>query len=143
MHSLINDAPLCHVCMTMLFLIISFVGMVVDGFIPLMDVGVGMDMFVRMGMYQIAMPVFVGVNMRMLMGVLQADGIFYHQNGCNDHNAEAHIELNTGPLIQKQHSEGYTQEGCDGIVGAGLGSAQILLGFDVEIDAEAVGYEAK
>ena len=58
----------------MRFLIISFEGMVVDGFIPLMDVGMGMDMFVRMGMYLIAMPMFVGVNMGVFVGVLQADG---------------------------------------------------------------------
>lgn len=58
----------------MLFGSIRFIGMVVDGFIPLMDVGMGMDMFVRMGMYLIAMPMFVGVNMGVFVGVLQADG---------------------------------------------------------------------
>ena len=79
-----------------------------EGFILTVDVGVGVEMHMAMGMYQITMPVFVGVHMRMLMGVLKADGIFHHQNGCNDHNGESHIELNTGPLIQKQHSEGNT-----------------------------------
>ena len=129
--------------MEVYFSSICVIRMVMDGFIPLMDVRVSVTMFMDMAMHQIAVPMLVGMHMGMLMGVLQADGIFYHQNSCNDHNGEAHIELNTGPLIQKQHSEGYTQKGCDGIIGAGLGSAQILLGFDVEIDAEAVGYEAK
>ena len=74
--------------MTMLFLIISFAGMVVDGFIPLMDMGMGVAMLMDMGMHQITMPVFVGVNMSVFMGVLQADGILDHENGCNDHNGE-------------------------------------------------------
>lgn len=83
----------------MLFGIICLVGMVVDGFIPLVDVRVSVVMLMDMSVYQIAVPVLVGVNMGMLVGVLQANGVFHHQNSCNDHNAEAHIELNTGPLI--------------------------------------------
>ena len=125
------------------FGVIPFVGMVMDRFIPLMDVGMGVAMRMDMGVYQIAVPVFVIVNVGMFMGVLQSDGVFYHQNRGNNHDGEPHIELNTGPLIQKQHSEGYTQKRCDGVPGTGLCSTQILLGFDVEVDAEAVGYETQ
>ena len=81
--------------------ILLFVGMVVNRFILFVDMGVGVQMFVRMRMDQIAVPVFVGVYMRMLMGVLQADGVLDHQNRGNNHNGQTHIELDAGPLIQQ------------------------------------------
>ena len=129
--------------MKMRFTAILFVGMVVDGFIPLVDVRMSVAMRMDMGVYQIAVPVLVIVNMGMLMSVLQADGVFHHQNGCKDHNDQTYMELNAGALVQQQDTEGYTQEGCDGVVGTGLGSTQILLGFDVKVDAEAISHEAK
>ena len=119
----------------MFLTVISVVGMVMDGFIPLMDVGVGVAMLMDMGVYRIAVLVFVIVNMGMFMGVLQADGIFHHQNRCDDHNDQPHIELDTGSLVQQQDTEGNTQEGCDGVIGTGLGGTQILLGLDVKVDA--------
>ena len=114
-----------------------------EGFILTVNVGVGVAMLMGMSVYQTAMPVFVGVNMVMFMGVLQADSVLDHKNGCKDHNDEAHIERNAGTLVQQQDTESHTQEGRDGVIGTGLGSTQILLGFDVKVDAEAIGNEAQ
>ena len=122
---------------------ISVVGVVMDGFIPLMDVGMGVAMLMDMGVCHIAVPVFMIVNVGMFMGVLQADGVFHHQNSCNNHDGESHIELDAGSLVQQQDTEDDTQEGSDGVIGTGLGGTQILLGFDVKVDAEAVGYKTQ
>lgn len=127
----------------MFLTVISVVGMVMDGFIPLMDVRVSVAMRMDMGVYQIAVPVFVGVNMSVFMSVLQADSVCHHQNSCNNHDDQTHIELNAGSLVQQQDTEDDTQEGSDGVVSTGLGGTQILLGFDVKVDAEAVGYETQ
>ena len=108
-----------------------------------MDVRVRVAMRMDMGMYQIAMPLLVGMHMGMFMGMLQADGIFHHQNSCNNHDGESHIELDAGSLVQQQDTEDDTQEGSDGVIGTGLGGTQILLGFDVKVDAEAVGHKAQ
>ena len=51
----------------MFLTVIPVVGMVMDGFIPLMNVRVSVAMLMDMGVYQIAMPVLVTVNMGMLM----------------------------------------------------------------------------
>lgn len=88
-------------------------------------------------------PMLMGVNMGMLMGVLQTDGIPDHKNRRNDHDGEAHIELDAGTLVQQEHSKGHTQERCDGIISAGLGGTQILLGSDVEVNTQTVGHEAQ
>ena len=114
---------------------ISGVGVLMDGLILTVDVRMRVAMPMDMGVNQIAVPVLMGVNMGMFMGMLQADGVFHHQNRCKDHNGEAHIELNTGPLVQQQDTESHTQEGSDGVVSTGLGGTQILLGFDVKVDA--------
>ena len=106
----------------MFLTVISVVGVVMDGFIPLMDVRVSVAMLMDMGVYQIAMPVLVGVYMGMFMGMLQTDGVFHHQNRCQDHNGEAHIELNAGTLIQQHNPKGHPQKGRDGVIGAGFGS---------------------
>ena len=98
-----------------------------DGLILAMDVGMGMAMLMDMGVYQIAVPVFVGVSMVMFMGMLKTDGIFHHQNSCNNHDGESHIELDAGSFVQQQDTEDNTQEGSDGVIGTGLGSTQILL----------------
>ena len=107
----------------MFLTVISVVGMVMDGFIPLMDVRVSVAMRMDMGVYQIAVPVFGGVSMVMFMGMLKIDGIFHHQNSCNNHDGESHIELDAGSLVQQQDTEDHTQEGSDGVIRAGLGGA--------------------
>ena len=129
--------------MKMRFTGIPFIGVIVDEFIPLMDVGMGVAMPMEMGMYQISMPMLVIVHMGMFMGVLQSDGIFHHQNCCNNHDDQTHIELDTGAFVQQQDTEYHTQKGCDGVIGAGLGSTQLLLGFDVKVDAQTVSHEAQ
>ena len=127
-----------------IFLTVIFVvGVVMDGFITLMDVRVRVAMRMVMGVYPIAVPVLVGVNMGMLMGVLQTNGVFHHQDSCNNHDGESHIELDTGPLVQQQDTEDDTQEGSDGVIGTGLGGTQILLSFDVKVDAQTVCHKTQ
>lgn len=116
----------------MFLAVISFVEVAMEGFIFTVNVGVGVAMLMDMGVYQIAVPVFVIVNMGMFMGVLQADGVFHHQNSCNNHDGEPHIELDTRALIQQQDTEDHTQKGSDGVISTGLGGTQILLGFGVK-----------
>ena len=84
--------------MKMRFPVISFVAMVMDGFILTMDVGMLMGMF---------------------MGVLQADGIFHHQNSGNDHNGEAHIELDAGNLFPDYQSDHQTAKAGEGTLDGG------------------------
>ena len=108
----------------MFLTVIPVVGMVVDGFMLTVNVCMGVAMRMHMGVYQISMPVLVVVNMVMFMGVLQTDGILDHKNSCKDHNDQTYIELNAGTLAQQQDTESHAQEGCDGVIGAGLGSTQ-------------------
>ena len=129
--------------MDMLLLIGSLVGVVVVGFVSGMDMGMGVDMLVGMGMDQLAMAVDMGVGMGMFVGMLQPDGVLDHQNRGSDHDDQPHIKLDTGLLVQQEHTERHTQKWCDGIIGAGFGSTKILLGLDVEIDAKAISHEAQ
>ena len=92
---------------------ISVVGVLMDGLILTVDVRVSVAMLMDMGVHQIAVPVLMGVNMGMFMGMLQADGVFHHQNSCNNHDGESHIELDAGSLVQQQDTEDDTQEGSD------------------------------
>ena len=85
-----------------MFLRVSpIVGMIVNGFITLMDVRVSVAMLMDMGVYQIAVPVFVGVSMVMFMGMLKIDGIFHHQNRCPDHDHKSNIELDARSFPQE------------------------------------------
>jgi len=122
---------------------IPSVGVVMEDFILTVDVRMGVAMRMDMGVYQISMTVLVGMHMGMFMGMLQANGVFHHQNSCNNHDGEAHIKLNAGALVQQQDTEDHTQERRDGVVGTGFGGTQILLGFDVKVDAKAIGYETQ
>ena len=64
----------------------AFVSMPMGGFILPMDMGMGVDMRMGMGMHQIAMAMLVAVEVGMFMGVLQSNGILYHQRSGKDHN---------------------------------------------------------
>ena len=55
-----------------------------------MDMRVDMRMFVCME--QISMPVLMGVGMRMLMRMLQFDGVLNHKIGADDHQNQRNIE---------------------------------------------------
>ena len=120
-----------------------FMVVIVNGFIAFVDVGVGVDVLMLVGVNQIAVAMFMAVDMSMLVGVLQGNGILDHQNRGGDHDGKTQIELSCGPLAQHQHAKNNAQEGSDGIVGAGFGGSQILLGADVEIDTQSVGYKAQ
>ena len=58
--------------------IYPFVVVTMDGFILSVDMCMRMDMFMFVGMRQISVSVFVVMDMGMLMGVLQGDGVFDH-----------------------------------------------------------------
>ena len=91
-----------------------------SGFIISVNMGVAVDMLMLMGMHHFAMPVYVGMHMAMLMGVLQRDGVLYHQDRGCDHNRKSNIELDTGPFPQQENTEENTQERRNGIIGAGF-----------------------
>lgn len=118
-------------------------GMAVGCFILTVDVGMGMGMGMLMGMDQVAMTMFMGVNMGVRMDMLQGNGILHHQHRRSDHNDKTDVKLRAGPLPQQKHPEGHPQKGRDGIVGAGFGRPQILLGLDVEIDAQTIGHKSQ
>lgn len=127
----------------MFFAAICCIGMIVRGFILSVDMGMGVNVLVFMAMHQISMPVFVSVDVAVLVGMLKSDGIYDHQYGGGNHNDQTDVELDTGPLIEQNHTKDHAQKRGDGIIGAGLGGAQFFLGFDVEIDAQTVGDEAQ
>lgn len=60
-----------------------------------MGMNVGMQMFMTIHHFPILM----------LMGVLQADSITDHQNGCSNHDGETQIKLYRRPFVQHQHTE--------------------------------------
>lgn len=66
--------------MDMIMPLNSVVGMAVGGFIAAVDMSMAMDMRMLVGVNQIPMGVFVVVGMGMLMGMLQGDSVFHHQN---------------------------------------------------------------
>ena len=88
------------------------VGVAVGGLVLTVDMGVGMNMAVGMGVDQVAMAMFKVVGVAVGMGVLQADGILHHQHRCGDHNGQAPIEPDTGPLPQQGHAEGHPRKGA-------------------------------
>ena len=70
-----------------------------------MNMGMVVNMFVFMGMYHFTMLVLMGVDVAMLMGMLQSDGILDHKHrGCN-HNRKSNIELYSGALPKKHHTK--------------------------------------
>ena len=120
-----------------------FVVMAMGSFVLAMDVGMGVGVFMDVAVGQVPVAVFMAVDMGMHMGVLQGDGVLHHQHRGNRHNSQAPVELNARPLSQQEHTEGHPQEGGNGVVGAGFGGPQVLLGLDVEIDAEPISHKAQ
>ena len=58
-------------------------------------VQVGMDVLMFMSMNRISVSVFVGVNMFVLVGMLQSDRILNHKIGADGHNDKRNIKLNS------------------------------------------------
>ena len=121
-------------CLMFMLVIISVLAMN-------MDMGVCVRML--MGMDNTAMAVFVGMDMVMLMGVLQFDGVFNHKICADNHRNQGNIELKCRSFSQNQHTKCHTKERRNGVVGTGFGCAQVLLRHDIEIDAQAIGNKAK
>ena len=109
-------------------------GMTVGRFILPVDMTMGMGVFMFMGVNQIAVAVFVTVDMGMIMGVLEGNGILHHQHCCGGHDDKANPELHTGPLPQQERTKHHAQKRGDGIVGACFGSTQIFLRLDIKIN---------
>lgn len=52
----------------------------------------------------------MAVCMGMLMGMLQCNCVFYHQNRADCHNKQSRIKLPAGPFPQQQHTEYNSQK---------------------------------
>ena len=76
-----------------------------------MDMRMGMRMF--MGMNRIAMAVFMGVGVCMLMGVLKSDRILNHKISADNHHNQGNIELECRSFAQNQHTKCHTKERSD------------------------------
>ncbi len=111
----------------------GFVGMTVGSFVLFMDMRMGVNMLMLMRVHQLPMPVLVGMDVDVLMGMLQTDGILHHQHGCRDHNHKANIKLRPRPLAQQKHAKGSTQEWGYGIVGAGFRRPQFFLRLNIKM----------
>jgi hypothetical protein len=85
--------------------------MAVSVFVLAVDVIVGMDMGVFVGVDNAVMAVGMGVLMDVLMVMLQGNGILDHQHGGDHHDGESGKELKTGLFGEQQEAEGNTQEG--------------------------------
>ena len=107
-------------------------------FFTAVDMSVGVQMGMLMGMGLLSMTMGVGVGMRMLVGMLEGNGIFDHQNRRDDHNSKTEIKLESRTFTQHKKTEKHTEEGCNGIISTGLRRTQIFLGLDVKIDAQAI-----
>ena len=129
--------------MRMVVVVNVFVGMTVKSLIFTMDMGVGVDVGVLVGVHKVAMFVLVVVDMGMLMGVLQRYCILDHQHGGNYHNGKTDVKLYGGPLSEYEHTKCHTKERRDGIVSAGFGCTQIFLRFDIKINAQTVCHKTK
>ena len=99
-----------------------FVGMGVIGFLLTVNMGVGMTVAVGIGMDEIPMGVCMGMNVGVLMGMLEGNRVFDEKGSSCKHDGKAKPEWKSGPFPQKKHTQCGTQEWGDGIVGAGFGS---------------------
>ena len=108
-----------------------------------MNMGVGVDVVVFVGVGHTIVAMFMGVAVGMLMGVLQGNGIPCQQHRGDDHNDKTNEEPQSQSFTRQEQTENYPQKRGDGVVGTGLGGTKILLGLDVEIDAQAVGHKAQ
>ena len=69
------------------------VSVVMLRFVFSVNMCVGVDMFMLVGMQQLTVAVDMGVDVGMLMNMLQSNGIFDHQYRGDDHDNKANIEL--------------------------------------------------
>lgn len=76
----------------------------------------------------------VGNDMLVDVAVLPCQGVQNHDHGPRDHDGQAHEIRPCGSLIKEEKGQGGTDEGGDGVVGAGLGGADHALGLDVKED---------
>ena len=98
-------------------------------------------MGVGVGVNQIPVGMKMGMGVGMVVGVLQGDGVLHHQHRGADHNQKTNIEGKIRLLPEQHHAEQHPKEGGKGIVGAGFGSPQLLLGLNVKVDAKAIGHK--
>ena len=108
----------------------------------LMDMPVRMNMRVFVRVNQTAMAVFMCVRMRMLVRVLQADAVLYHQHRTHGHDPQRYIKSRSRPFPQKRQAEGHAQKRSQRVVGACLGGPQMLLSHDIQFDAQPVSHKA-
>ena len=119
------------------------VGMGVGRLVFTVDMSVGMGMGMLMNMFHTAVTVGVGMDVIVLVGVLQGNAVSDHEPCSCRHDGKPQIEGEGRAFPQNQHTEGHTEKGRDGVVGAGFRRAQLLLGHDVKIDAQTVSDKAE
>ena len=85
-------------------------GVSVGAFVFAVGVGMAVNMLVFMGVNQFSVLMFMGMDMVMLVSMLQGDGVFYHQHGSCDHDCQTNIELHAGSLVEQEDAEQHTQE---------------------------------
>ena len=127
----------------MLVILKVLMGMFVLCLFPAVDVHMLMGVFVFMGMNEIVMAVRMVMDVRMLVGMLQRNRVFHHENSCNHHDNKTDIKRNRWSFAQNQHTKGSAQKRSDRVVGAGLRRTQIFLCLDVEVNTQPVGHKAQ
>lgn len=95
-----------------------------------MNVGMGMRMRVFVGVHKIIVAMHVAMN----VGMLQADGIVYHDDCSDNHNGKSDVKPDCRTFSQNQHTKGYTQKRGDRVVSTGFCGTQMLLGLNIQID---------
>ena len=74
------------------------VGVAVDRFLRAVGVGMDMSVGVLVAVEQITMPMLVGMNMGMEVGMLQRYSILHHQHRSYRHDSQAYVKLYSRPL---------------------------------------------
>ena len=117
------------------------VGMFVLVFRAFMDMQMIVFVNVLVAMDEITVRVGVAVVMPMAVAVLKRYGIFDDENRGGGHDDQGDKELERWFFMEEDHAEGDAEKRSDGVPGAGFGRPQILLSFDVAVDAQTVAYE--
>lgn len=90
-----------------------FVIMIVIGAVLTMNMNMGMDVRMLVGMNNIAMAMFVRMGVCMLVCMLQFDGVLNHEVCAYDHHNQSKIKLDCRSFSQYQHAKRHAKEWSD------------------------------
>ena len=128
-----KDSGKVFVVVVMIFQFI--VGMFVAVFRIFMRMKMGMLMDMLVAMDEIAVGVSVTVAVLVAVAVLECYRVFDDENRGRGHDGQGDKELEGRFLMKQDETEGDAKKRGDGVPGPGFGSSQILLGFDIAVDA--------